>query len=91
MRNGPVITKVEAVHHEYVLKNVGKDYNTFNMVYEDGASLKQTGTILRIHTDLGIIGEYAGVIGPALAEVKLLAGYLIGRDALAREFIYNDL
>ena len=91
MRNGPVITKVEAVHHEYVLKNVGKDYNTFNMVYEQGASLKQTGTILRIHTDLGIIGEYAGVIGPALAEVKLLAGYLIGRDALAREFIYNDL
>jgi len=91
MREAPVITKVEAIHFEHVLENVGKDYNTFNMVYEPGGSLVQTNTILRIHTDKGIVGEYPGVIGPAMAELKVIGSYLIGKNSLAREPIYNDL
>ena len=46
------------------------------MVYEPGGSVTQRGGILRIHTDQGIVGEY---------------GYLIDKDAPAREPIYNDL
>ena len=91
MREAPVITKVEAIHFEHVLENVGKDYNTFNMVYEPGGRLVQTNTILRIHTDKGIVGEYPGVIGPAMAELKVIGSYLIGKNSLAREPIYNDL
>ena len=91
MKESPVITKVEAIHVKYSLENLGKDYNTFNMVYESGSSLEQTTSILRIHTDVGIVGEYVGVIGPALAEVRAVADYLIGKSALARESIYNDI
>ena len=91
MKNAPIITKIESVHFNYVLAEVGKDYNTFNMVYEPGGKLKQSGTILRIHTDQGIIGEHPEVNGVDLAEIRNVADYLIGKDALAREFIYNDL
>ena len=91
MKESPVITKVEAIHVKYSLENLGKDYNTFNMVYESGSSLEQTTSILRIHTDVGIVGEYVGVIGPALAEVRAVADYLIGKSALSRESIYNDI
>ena len=91
MREAPVITKVEAIHFEHVLENVGKDYNTFNMVFEPGGSLVQSNTILRIHTDKGIVGEYPGVIGPAMAELRAIGNYLVGKNSLARESIYNDL
>ena len=91
MKESPVITKVEAIHVKYSLENLGKDYNTFNMVYESGSTLEQTTSILRLHTDVGIVGEYVGVIGPALAEVRAVADYLIGKNALSRESIYNDI
>ena len=91
MKESPVITKVEAIHVKYSLENLGKDYNTFNMVYEAGSNLEQTTSILRLHTDVGIVGEYVGVIGPALAEVRAVADYLIGKSALSRESIYNDI
>ena len=91
MKDAPIITKVEAIQYQYTLDQVGKDYNTFNMVYEPGGSLTQTTHLVRIHTDQGIVGEYPGGAGPSLAEIEATASYLIGRDALARESIYNDL
>ena len=39
MKTGPKITKVSVTTFEYELENVGKDYNTFNMVYEGGSKL----------------------------------------------------
>jgi len=68
MREAPVITKLDVIHFEHTIRDVGRDYNTFNMVYEAGGRSIQPGAILRVHTDKGIIGEYPGVIGPALAE-----------------------
>ena len=63
MRASPKITKVDVVTYEHTIPEVGKDYNTFNMVYEPGGSLTQRGGILRIHTDQGIVGEYGPVGG----------------------------
>ena len=91
MKKGPIVTKVESVHYGYTLTEMGKDYNTFNMVYEPGGSLKQSSAILRIHTDQGIVGECPNVPGMALAEIRNLGDYMIGKDALSREIIYNDL
>jgi L-alanine-DL-glutamate epimerase-like enolase superfamily enzyme len=91
MRESPVITKVESVHFEHTLHEMGTDYNTFNNVYEPGGKLSQSGSMLRIHTDKGIVGEYPDVAGPSLAEIRAVAPYLIGKSALARESIYNDL
>ena len=91
MKKGPVVTKIESIHYEHTLAEMGKDYNTFNMVYEPGGSLKQSSAILRIHTDQGIVGECPNVHGMALAEIRNLGDYMIGKDALSREIIYNDL
>ena len=83
------ITKLEVTTFEYQLDNVGTDYNTFNMVFEAGGRLTRRGNILTLHTDQGIVGEYP-TGGPALAEVAIAAQYLIGKNALEREMIYND-
>ena len=91
MKEAPVITKVDVVHFEHTIDNLGRDYNTFNKVYEPGGHSRQSDSILRVHTDKGIVGEYPGVGGPALAEIKLISNYLSGKNALAREPIYNDL
>ena len=51
--------------------------------------LEMTGLILRIHTSEGIIGEYEGLTGPALAEVKIIADYICennGGSGAFREF-----
>ena len=89
MQASPKITKILVTRFEHELENVGKDYNTFNMVYESGSKLKQGGAILQIHTDQGIVGEYPAN-GSGLLDVQQVADYLIGKDALARESIYND-
>ena len=91
MRESPVITKIEAIHYSHTLEEVSRDYNTFNMVYKPGGKSKQSGTLVRIHTDQGLTGEYPDVTGPTLAEIKMLSSYLIGKNALTRELIYNDL
>ena len=91
MKPAPIITKIEAINVEYKLADVGKDYNTFNMVYQPGSKLKTGSSIVRIHTDLGIIGEYPEVSQSALADVRAVSGYLIGKSALSREAIYNDV
>ena len=91
MNPAPIITKIEAIQIEHTLLDMGTDYNTFNMVYEPGGKLQSGTSILRIHTDLGIIGEYFGVQATALAEVRSVSEYLIGKNALSRESIYNDL
>ena len=91
MNLAPIITKIEAIQIEHTLLDMGTDYNTFNIIYEPGGKLQSGFSILRIHTDLGIIGEYAGVQATALAEVRSVAEYLIGKNALSRESIYNDL
>jgi hypothetical protein len=67
MRESPVITKIEAIHYSHTLDEVDRDYNTFNMVYKPGGKSKQSGTLVRIHTDQGLTGEYPDVNGPTLA------------------------
>ena len=91
MKSAPIITKVEAIHYSHTIKDLGTDYNTFNKVFEPGGDHTLNGSILRIHTDKGIIGEYPDVTGPALAEINAISAYLIGKEALSREPIYNDL
>jgi len=91
MSDGPRITRIEATTYDYALPEIGRDYNQFNLVYEPGGSLRLRSHVLSIHTDQGIAGEYPWVGGPTLAQVQIAAPYLIGKDALERERIYNDV
>jgi L-alanine-DL-glutamate epimerase-like enolase superfamily enzyme len=86
----PIIRSIEITEFEYTLHELGRDYNGFNLVYERGGAVASQGAVLQIHTDLGISGEY--VTGTSqLATLPGLAGYLIGKNALERERIYQDV
>ena len=82
-----------AVHRfAYEVADLAMDeHNGFNHVYRAGSCLKQTGYVLTIGTNGGPIGEYVGGNAASYAQVGMLAQYLLGRDPLQRERIYNDL
>ncbi len=82
----PKITKIEVVVYEHEIQDMGTDYNGFNTVYEKGSILKMRPSILRIHTNTGIIGESDG--GRLSDNV---VRYLLGKNPFHREKIYNDL
>lgn len=82
----PKITKIEVVVYEHEIQDMGTDYNGFNTVYEKGSVLKMHPSILRIHTDIGIIGESdGGRLSDSVVQ------YLLGKNPFHREKIYNDL
>lgn len=83
----PKITKIELVTFEYQTHDLGKDYNGFNQVYEGGAITDARGTIFRIHTNVGVVGEYPS----NHAYLRSVIPYLLGRNPFEREKIYNDL
>ena len=87
----PIITKIEVHTYEFERENLGKDYNGFNIVYEPGNRMKSQGNVLRIETDQGIVGEYAGGGGAEFSTIPTFAHFLIGRSALQRELIYTEV
>lgn len=87
----PIITKIEIHTYESERVNLGKDYNGFNLVYEPGSRIKTQGSILRIETDQGIVGEYAGGGGAEYSTLPTFIHFLIGRSALQRELIYTEV
>lgn len=86
------ITKLELVAFEHKIQDMGTDYNGFNMVYEQRSVLTLHPSVLRIHTDSSVIGEYlAGPVSRTAPHLQMVAGYLIGKNPFEREKIYNDL
>jgi L-alanine-DL-glutamate epimerase-like enolase superfamily enzyme len=60
----------------------------------DGGVTPQTGFVLEIRTDAGIVGEYTwttGINGHAADHIRSVAPWLIGQNALERERIWNEL
>ena len=79
------ITELEVVVFEHRLQDMGTDYNGFNLVYQGGNVLVTRPAIFRIHTDLGIVGEYpAGPRERVLRAFDMVAGYLLGKDPFQR-------
>lgn len=77
--------------YQWTLPNLGYDYNGFNQVYEPGGKVTNGGHVLTIETDAGITGEYVGGNSVSYAQIAGFAHYLIGKNALQREKIWNDL
>ena len=79
--------------HEYkwTQRELGFDYNGFNHVYLKGGAVPRTDYVFTIETEAGITGEYTGGVGVSYAQVAMAAQYLIGKNALEREKIWNDL
>ena len=87
MRDETRITKIEVYEFEYELRDRGPDYNGFFLIWEPGGTVKRRGGAIRIHTDAGITGEYVG----GTFDAGTYAGYLVGKDPLARELLFNDV
>jgi len=85
--NKPIITHTEVHEFEYEIRDV-----TPHFVYEPGTVSIGRGTGLRIHTDIGVSGEYVtrGSLGTYLT-IYSIAQDLVGRNALERERIWIDL
>ncbi len=93
MAHEPKITRVEVLTYGFTSNDLAADsyYNGFNLVYSPGDRLDRTGHLLRIHTDVGIVGEFAGGVATDFAQMKMFLPYLIGRNPLQRELFYNDV
>lgn len=91
MARSPRITRIEVHQFAWEVPDLGVDYNGFNQVYQPGAPGRCTGYVLRIETDQGVAGEYVGGSAASYAQLGMAAHYLLGRNPLERELIYNDL
>ncbi|HEX3815715.1 MAG TPA: enolase C-terminal domain-like protein [Mycobacteriales bacterium] len=90
-RSDLTIRRLTIRQFSWTLPNLGHDYNGFNEVYQPGGEVTHTGHILTVETDAGITGEYVGGGSVSYAQLGSAAHYLIGRNALQREKIWNDL
>ena len=93
-----IIRRVEIHVFDFELENMGlgahQATGVGNIVYVAGAKARATRFALRISCDDGVQGEYVThwVATPStLGQMRMLAPYLLGRDAEAREEIYDDL
>lgn len=90
MSERPIITGIEVTEFTYTLDQFGRDYNGFNLVYEPGGKASMKSAILQVFTDQGIVGEYeVGLMH--MFTLPMFAQYLIGKNALERERIYQDV
>ena len=90
MKQTPKITKVEVRQFKYPLKNVGREPTSSVPIYEPGAVLDFKTYILRIFTDVGLVGEYMGGHLTQYAAIPTFIHAVLGRNPLHREAIYND-
>jgi len=91
MKDRPKITKIEVHQFEYQVKDVGLEPVLSLPVYEPGGVTTLSAHAIRIFTDVGITGEYVGGWPTEYAAVPMFARRLLGRNALDREGICNDL
>ena len=91
MSDKPIITRIEIHEFWHEISELGSDYNGFNSVYEPGARRKMTRHLLKISTSQGIDGVLLAGGHAEMGELRLYANYLIGKNALEREKIYNDV
>jgi len=90
MKGKPIITKVEVYQFQYELKEIGvAGVSPKGMIptYMPGSTLVRKSYAVRIHTDVGLVGEYA----PCEDDISGYAAFLIGKNALERELIYHEV
>ena len=86
MGAAPKITRIVVIHYTHEIQNLTlEDMYGFDMVYKEGSRLGGGGSILIVETDAGVRAEIPGGIDDRTAH------YLLGRNPLEREIIWQDL
>lgn len=85
------MTRITVYQYTWEQRDLGVDYNGFNAVYEPGGRRTARGHVLTIETDAGVTGEFAGGDAHSYTQVGSMAHYLLGKNPLQRELLYNDM
>ena len=91
MKTTPKITRIEIVEFEYEIKDLGREATIGGPVYKPGDSSHWRAAAIRIDSSVGLRGEYMFCWAEDFLAVRPFAPLLIGRNALEREEIYNDV
>ena len=91
MSTKPVITSIEIVQYEVTIENVAPEPTIGIPIYSPGKNMVRRPHGIRINTDLGVSGEYIGGSPMDYTAIKGFAWTLVGRNALERENIFNDI
>lgn len=86
----PIVTKIDVTEFGYDVENISPHETTRVPVYSPGSKITQTARVVRVYTDVGIVGEYLGGSATEYAGIPMIAPALLGRSALAREAFYNS-
>ena len=87
----PKITKVEVHEFQWDLQDIGSDPTGRIATYVPGEKLTLAQQAVRIHSDVGALGEFSSWGTVARPEIAGCAEYLLGKNPLDRERIYADL
>jgi len=82
-----VIKKLAVDEFEYEKRDIGYDYG-FNTIWQLDNIMKGRGSVLRIFTDSGPVGEY---LAGDLFTLPIIARFLIGKNALEREYLWSNI
>jgi len=88
------ITSVEIVDFQFDSPNKTRTGSGQLVTFKRGAVIRATKNAIRITTDDGLVGEYVTnwvATAATRGEMDMLAPFLIGRDPMQREEIFDDL
>lgn len=89
-----VIRSIEIVDFAFEAKNLARTGYGQRLAFSRGSSVSIVKNAIAIETDDGLRGEYVTNWGASPAtrgEMEMLAPFLLGRDAMAREVLHDDL
>ena len=90
MRGKPIITRIEVDEFTDQLRDVGLDPTGAIPTYRPGSTYTRRLGAIRIFTDVGLVGEFAGWGAAEALALPAFAESLVGRNALERELIYEE-
>lgn len=98
MNQRPKITAIELIQFSHELQDVGREPTIGIPIYKPGSTLQSGGNAIKIHTDIGVTGEFYGapiyeILGGSQKKLKCYASTYIGDrepDGLSTPEAYAD-
>ncbi|WP_423750835.1 enolase C-terminal domain-like protein [Salinirarus marinus] len=90
----PAITSITCTEFSYPLEDVASHGRGGGAAYTPGESIDRRVFAIQIDTDVGVAGEYIASHSPpdhALAQIRMMADYLVGQNPLERERHWSEL
>ncbi len=88
MAKGPKITSIEVHEFKFEKLDIAR-HEDGGIAYSPGARSERTAYAIRILTDTGPVGEFVGGMPADYAALPSFVDFLIGTNALQREWIYT--